>query len=69
MGFYILQMLIGMSGIRGHIPQFDNDPPRIGPSLASSGGTFGRVVAAFVATALFLIFVLWIAVWLALRLL
>lgn len=69
MGHFVLELLLGVVGIRGHIPRFENDPPRIEPSLTTSGGTLARVVAAFLATALFLAGALWIAVWLTLKLL
>ncbi|WP_407176785.1 hypothetical protein [Bradyrhizobium sp. STM 3562] len=68
MAFCVLDVLFATLGIRGHIPRFDNDPPWTGP-LATNNGAIGRVVAAFLATAFFLAVVLWIAVWLTLKLL
>ncbi len=69
MGLFVLELLLEGLRIRGHIPRFENDPPRIEPSLSTNGGTWVRALAAIVATALFLGVGLWIVVWLVLKLL
>ena len=70
MGLYMLNAMIWILGIRGHIPQRDD------VHAASSGSSFGaassaaiRIVAATVASLAFLALVLWAAVWFAIRLL
>lgn len=69
MGLFILELLFEGLRIRGHVPRFENDPPRIEPSLSANGGAWARAVAAVLATALFLGVGLWIVVWLVLKLL
>ena len=70
MGLYVLDAMIWILGIRGHIPQFDNF------HAASSGSSPGtptsgliRILAATVASLAFLALGLWAAVWCAIRLL
>jgi hypothetical protein len=66
---YILNALLGIIGIRGHIPHYEEfRPDRSGPSSASAGRLW-RILAAVVVSVVFLSLVLWAAVWLAIRLL
>jgi len=70
MGLYVLDAVIWMLGIRGHIPQHDHFHAASGGSpLATGGGTLVRILIAVVASLACLALVLWAAVWLAIRLL
>jgi hypothetical protein len=65
MGLYVLDAAIWILGIRGHIPQQDNfhgSPP------GAAGGAAMRILAATVASLVFLGLLLWAAVWCAIRL-
>ena len=67
---YVLERMFRMLNIRGHIPGLEgHDVPRSGSSLTSSSSVLVRAVAAVVATAAFLVLILWTAVWLVLNLL
>lgn len=67
---YILDAVIWILGIRGHIPQSgDFGPVRGESSFGANRGTLMRVLAAFVATVALLSLALWAAVWLAIKLL
>ena len=68
MGPFVLDALLWIFGIRGHIPHHDGFPA--GPSgspLATRPGIW--VLAAVAVSILVLSLVLWAAVWLAIRLL
>jgi hypothetical protein len=68
MSLFVLDTVLWIIGIRGHIPQ--NDGFRIGPSDASfSVGTLVRGLAGFVLSVVVLSLLLWTAVWLAIKLL
>jgi hypothetical protein len=70
MSLYILDAVIWILGIRGHIPQ--NGDFGAGPNRSSLAGNANRlmlVLAAFVAVVALLSLVLWAAVWLAIKLL
>jgi hypothetical protein len=68
MSLYVLNLVLFIFGIRGHIPQHDDSGA--GPSpLAGSTNRLMRVLAAAVVTVLLLSLVLWAAVWLAIKLL
>jgi hypothetical protein len=70
MTLYVLDAVLWMSGIRGHIPQ-DGDfgAGRGGPSsAANSSRRLMRILAAIVVSVAFLSLAMWAAVWLAIRL-
>ncbi|QWG25848.1 hypothetical protein KMZ93_05240 [Bradyrhizobium sediminis] len=70
MGLYVLDAVIWVLGIRGHIPQNGDFGPVPGESSFGAGsGTLMRALAAFVVTVAFLSLALWAAVWLAIKLL
>lgn len=70
MGLYVLDAVIRILGIRGHIPQHDDFHAASGGSpLGAASGSVLRILAATVASLAFLALVLWAAVWLAIRLL
>ena len=70
MGLYLLDAVIWILGIRGHIPQQDNfHAASSGSSLGAASSAAIRIVAASVASLAFLALVLWAAVWCAIRLL
>ncbi|WP_291685971.1 hypothetical protein [Bradyrhizobium sp.] len=66
----VLDAVLLVFGIRGHIPQNDGFPNgRSRSSFAVNTGTLMRVLAAAVVSIGFLVLALWAAVWLALKLL
>ncbi len=70
MGLYVLELAFWVLGIRGHIPQYGDYHPN--PAASSSGGGGTRLVmilAAVVAGLAALAMMVWVAVWLTLRLL
>lgn len=70
MSLFVLDLVLWIFGIRGHIPQ--NDGFRTGrtqASLAYNGGVAIRVLAAAVLCVSFLSLSLWAAVWLAVKVL
>jgi hypothetical protein len=70
MNLYVLEVVFWILGIRGHIPQNGNFG--VGSersSLTGSAGWMMRVLAAFIVAVLLLSLVLWVAVWLAIKLL
>lgn len=70
MGLYVLDAVIWMLGIRGHIPQNGDFGPVPGESSFGSGSsTLMRALAAFVVTVALLSLALWATVWLAIKLL
>jgi hypothetical protein len=70
MSLYVLDAVLWIFGIRGHIPQHDGfRPGRGGSSLADSSNPVGRVLAAFALSVVFLALALSATVWLAMRLL
>jgi hypothetical protein len=67
---YVLDAVLWIFGIRGHIAQHDDfRPGRGGSSLADSNNPVRRVLAAFALSVVFLTLALWATVWLAMRLL
>ncbi len=69
MGLYLLGLIFSMLGIRGHISRFDgSSAPRTHPSLAADSA-LARALLAFIGIAAFVTLTLWVAVWLALKLL
>lgn len=70
MGLYVLDAIIWILGIRGHIPQNGDFGPAPGQSsFGTSGSPLMRALAAFVATVALLSLALWAAVWLTIKLL
>jgi hypothetical protein len=68
MGYYVAGAVFWILNIRGHIPQFgDYRPIRHEPS-GDAGGP-ARIVIGFLVSVAFLALALWLAVWLAIRLL
>ncbi len=70
MSLFMLDAVLWVFGIRGHIPQNDGLPDRRdGSSFVANTAALMRVLAiAFVSVA-FLSLVLWAAVWLAIKVL
>ena len=65
---YVLDALIWILGIRGHIPQHDDFRAASGgTSPGAATGSAIRILAATVVSLAFLALVLWAAVWLAIR--
>jgi hypothetical protein len=70
MSLYILDAVIWIFGIRGHIPQNgDFGAGSNKSSLADNANRLMRILAASVVAVAFLSLVLWAAVWLAIKLL
>jgi len=68
MNLYVLDAFIWIFGVRGHIPQSGDFGPVPGqPSFGT--GTLMRALAVFIAMVAFLSLLLWLAVWLAIKLL
>jgi hypothetical protein len=69
MSLFVLDAVLWIFGIRGHIPQDDGFPTGRSQSSAANTGALMRVLAAVVTSVVFLSLVLWAAVWLAIKLL
>jgi hypothetical protein len=69
MSLFFRNAVLWIFGIRGHIPQNNGFPAGRDESFAANIGTLTRVLAATVISVVFLMLVLWAAVWLAIRLL
>jgi hypothetical protein len=70
MSLFILDAILWIFGIRGHIPQLDGFPVgQSGSSFAATTGTLMRILAAAVVSIGLLSLALWAAVWLAVKLL
>jgi len=70
MGLFLLNAVLWVVGIRGHIPQLDGFPVgRSESAFAAGTGTLMRILAAAIVSIGFLSLALWAAVWLALKLL
>ncbi len=70
MSLYVLDALLWIAGIRGHIPESGRFPAGRGESsLGGNTGRLLRILAAMVVTAVLLSLVLWAAVWLVIKLL
>jgi hypothetical protein len=70
MSLYVLDAVIRILEIRGHIPQQDNfHAASSGSSPGAASSVAVRIVAATLASLAFLALVLWAAVWCAIRLL
>jgi hypothetical protein len=66
----VLDAMLWILGIRGHIPQHDDFHAASGGSpLATGGGKWVGILIAVVASLASLALMLWAAVWLAIRLL
>jgi hypothetical protein len=67
---FMLDAVLWVFGIRGHIPQNDGFPSgRGGSSFAANTATLMRVLAAAIVSVVLLSLLLWAAVWLAIKLL
>jgi hypothetical protein len=70
MTLFVLDAILWIFGIRGHIPQNDGFPAgRSGSSFAANTATLMRVLAVAVISVAVLALALWAAVWLAVKLL
>jgi hypothetical protein len=70
MSLYLLDAMLWILGIRGHIPQHDDFHAASGGApLATGGGAWIGILIAVVASLASLALMLWAAVWLAIRLL
>lgn len=70
MGLFVLNAVLWVLGIRGHIPQNDGFPAgRSGSPFPANASTLMQVLAAVIVSIVFLSLVLWVAVWLAIKLL
>jgi len=70
MSLYVLDAFIWIVGIRGHIPQSGDFHPIPGASsFGASAGKLMRALAVFVGMVALLSLMLWLAVWLAIKLL
>ena len=69
MSHYVLDAFIWILGIRGHIPQSD-EFGRVGArsSVGASAGALIRALAVFIGMVAFMSLVLWLGVWLAIKL-
>jgi hypothetical protein len=68
MSLYVLDAFIWILGVRGHIPQSGEYAP-VARQSSVSAGTLIRALAAFIVMVAFLSLMLWLAVWLAIKLL
>jgi hypothetical protein len=70
MGHTIVGFVFWILDVRGHIPQFgDYYPVRRRASPHADRGLVLRIVVGFLVSVAFLALTLWLAVWLAIRLL
>ena len=70
MGLYFIEFVFRLLDIRGDARQFgDYGRPRTESTLSLYGRVVARILAAFAATVVGLVLVLWATVWLALELL
>jgi hypothetical protein len=69
MNLFVLDAIIWILGIRGHIPQDDDSPAGRGQSLAAGPNLLVRVLAVAIISIACLSLALWLAVWLAIKLL
>lgn len=68
MSLFVLDIVLWVVGIRGHIPQSDGFPiGRSAPSFEASTGTLMRALAAAAAVVAGLSLVLGAVVWLAIK--
>jgi hypothetical protein len=68
MAYYIAEVVFWILNIRGHIPQFGDYHPVRHESSGDTGG-LAPIVIGFLFSVTFLALTLWLAVWLAIRLL
>ncbi|TPQ39536.1 hypothetical protein C2U70_07065 [Bradyrhizobium guangdongense] len=67
MGLFVLDVVLWLTGIRGHIPRFDDFQPV--PAVPVSASTrLIRALAAMVAVFAVLSFAVWATVWFAISL-
>jgi hypothetical protein len=69
MSLYVLDAFIWILGIRGHIPQSGEFSPVAGrSSVGASASALVRALTVFIAMVALLSLVLWLGVWLAIKL-
>jgi hypothetical protein len=68
MEYYIARAVFWILNIRGHIPQFGDYHP-VRHESSGDAGALARIVIGFFVSVAFLALALWLAVWLAIRLL
>ena len=69
MSLYVLDAFIWILGIRGHIPQSGEfGPVTSRASVGAGAGALIRALTVFIGMVAFLSLVLWMAVWLAIKL-
>ncbi len=68
MGLFVLDVILWLVGLRGHIPQFDDFRPVPSHGSPRSPALLG-ILAAFVGVFAVLSLALWATVWLAIQLL
>lgn len=69
MGLFVLDVVLWLLGVRGHIPQFDDFHPVPATSLPGAGGAVMRMLATIIVVLAAVSLAIWAAVWLTLRLL
>ena len=70
MTLFVLDAILWICGIRGHVPQEHGMPDdRGGSSFPANTAAMMRVLAAAVISVVLLSLILWAAVWLAIQLL
>jgi hypothetical protein len=69
MGYSIVGIVAWILSIRGHIPQFGDEHPLRHGASAAPGINLARLMAGFIVGAALFALALWVAVWLAIRLL
>ncbi len=69
MGLFVLEIVLWLVGIRGHIPQFDDFRPVPATPAPGAGSAVIRMLATIIVVLALLSLAVWAAVWLALRLL
>ena len=69
MSLYVLDLVLWMVGIRGHIPQDGDDfgPGRNKPPFPASTNTLMRALAIVVVSVALLSLAIWAAVWLTIK--
>ncbi|MBI5262586.1 MAG: hypothetical protein HY852_12305 [Bradyrhizobium sp.] len=68
MGLFVLDVVLWLLGVRGHIPQFGDFRP-VPSETSANPSVLKRILTAFVAVFAVLSLAVWATVWLAIRLL
>ncbi len=69
MGLFVLDVVLWLLGVRGHIPRFDDFRPVPATPVPGAGGAVMRMLATVIVVLAVLSLAVWAAVWLAIRLL